>query len=68
MTACTSVGFAENVIPEQSLTIPARGCDANLFRGKWRDLGVMGYGLARPQYGAAYGTPQFTPCVASTGA
>jgi hypothetical protein len=47
MTVCTSVGFAENVIPERSLSIPARGCDANLLRGKWRDLDVMGYGLTR---------------------
>src|SRR5271163_460619 len=47
MTACASVGFAENVIPEMSLPMPARGSDANLCRREWRNSYVTGYGLSR---------------------
>ena len=34
MTSCTGVGFAEDVVPQWSLALPARGSDANLLRGE----------------------------------
>src|ERR1700722_587022 len=50
MTACTSVGFAENVIPKRSLPMPAGGSDANLFRCEWRGSYVTGHRLARREF------------------
>src|SRR5262252_8072328 len=38
MTARTSVGFAENVVPQRSLATPTRGSETNLFfrEGRFR--------------------------------
>src|SRR5215472_18870643 len=40
MTSCTGVCFAENVVPQRSLALPARGGDANLLGGERGDSDV----------------------------
>src|SRR6476620_4133062 len=47
MTSGTGVSFAENVVPQRSLAVPARGGDANLLRGERGDSDVTGDGLTR---------------------
>src|SRR5260370_40365266 len=47
MTSCAGVAFAENVVPQRSLTPPARGGDANLLRSERGDTHVTGHSLAR---------------------
>src|SRR5580698_4854769 len=48
-TACTCVGFTQNVIPERCLAMPTRGSDANLLLRKRGDSHVTRDGLARRQ-------------------
>src|SRR5438876_2255105 len=47
MTSCTDIGFAENVVPERSLTLPPRRSDSNLLGIQRGDSNVTGHGLAR---------------------
>src|SRR5215471_3668614 len=49
MAARTSVGFAENVVPQRSLAMPTRGSEANLFLGERDDSDVTSHRLARWQ-------------------
>src|SRR5215469_6728526 len=49
MTACTSVGFAENVVPQRSLVMPTRGSETNLFLGERDDSDMTSHRLARGQ-------------------
>ena len=46
MTARTSVGFAENVVPQRSLATPTRGSETNLFFGERDDSDVTSHRLA----------------------
>jgi AraC-like DNA-binding protein len=47
MTACTGVGFAENVIPERSLTLPAREFSSLAMKEIAWKVGYEDYGAFR---------------------
>src|SRR5437588_9553309 len=49
MTSCTDIGFAENVVPQRSVTLPLRGGDPNLLGIQRGDSNVTRHGFARWQ-------------------